>query len=292
MYEKLDTCPVCGKDKFSNYFICKDHVVSGESFALSLCENCKLIFTNPRPAKELIANYYDSKDYTPHSEKKSIVNLIYRLVRTINNRGKIKLISKYSGKGKILDVGCGTGNFLKSCRNNGWIITGVEPVVSAANYASEILGIPVLKDIFSIEEGTQFDVITFWHVLEHIYNIDEVIEKAKSHLSKNGRIFFALPNNKSYDCESYKEHWAAFDVPRHLYHFNIESFSYFTRDHGLKIQDIIPMPFDAYYVSLLSEKYKTNRRKWIKSFISGYKSNSYAKKNQNNFSSLIYVVKK
>jgi len=116
MYEKLEKCPVCGKNKLSNYFICKDHIVSGESFALSLCDNCKLIFTNPRPLRDLIGNYYDSKDYIPHSDKTSILNISYRYIRKFNSQNKIKLISNYSSPGKILDVGCGTGNFLQSSK--------------------------------------------------------------------------------------------------------------------------------------------------------------------------------
>lgn len=292
MYEKLDTCPVCDASQFSNYFICKDYVVSGESFALSICEDCKLIFTNPRPIRDLIGNYYDSKNYIPHSEKNSSLNIIYRTIRSVNNRNKLHIISGYTEKGKLLDVGCGTGHFLAYCQRRGWEVSGVEPVEEAGNHASRILGIPVQKDIFMLEDKESYDVITFWHVLEHIYDIKSVIEKAKNILVKNGRLIIALPNNNSLDARIYREHWAGFDVPRHLYHFNPGSFSRFVRDHGMKLQEVIPMRFDAYYVSLLSEQYKTGRKKWLRAFINGYKSNSYAIKNENNFSSLIYILKK
>ncbi len=291
MYEKLDKCPVCNESKIVNYFICKDYVVSGESFALSLCDNCKLIFTNPRPIKDLIENYYKSEDYIPHSKKLSNLNLVYRIIRQMNNRHKLKIINRFSGKGILLDVGCGTGNFLGYCQNKGWDIAGVEPVSPVNQTASEKLGIQIFSDVMQINDSNNFDVITFWHVLEHIFNIGDVIEKAKRLITKSGKILIALPNNQSYDAQHYREFWAAYDVPRHLYHFNIESFSWFIKNHGLKIQEIIPMYFDAYYISILSEKYKTGRDRWIKSFINGYKSNSYAKKNKD-YSSLIYIIKK
>ncbi len=292
MYERLEKCPVCNQDKLNNYFICKDFVVSGESFALTQCENCKLIFTNPRPRREFINKYYESPNYVPHSKDRSFMNTIYRWVRIYNNRNKLKVISEYSEKGNILDVGCGTGNFLEYCKNKNWEVAGIEPVESAAKIASSVLSLPILQDILQVEESSSFQVITFWHVLEHIYNLHEVIEKVKKLLARNGRIFIALPNNQSLDCLNYKEYWAAFDVPRHLWHFNPSSFSNFIKDHGLKIQAIIPMHFDAYYISLLSEENKSGRKNWTKAIINGYKSNSYGKKNNDNFSSLIYVIKK
>ncbi len=292
MYEKLDKCPVCNESRFVNFFICKDYVVSGESFALSLCENCKLIFTNPRPVKDLIGNYYKSEDYIPHSKKLSNLNIVYKVIRRMNNRYKLNAINRFADRGSLLDVGCGTGNFLEYCKNSGWKISGVEPVEPVNQNASRILDIPISRDIMEVPEESPFDVITFWHVLEHIYNIGEVIEKTKKLLTKTGKIIIALPNNQSYDANHYHEFWAAFDVPRHLYHFNINSFTWFIKDHGLKLEGIIPMYFDAYYISLLSEKYKSGGNQWIKSLVNGYKSNSYAKKNDNNYSSLIYILKK
>ena len=292
MYEKLEKCPVCGDTGFSNYTICKDYVVTGESFALSACDNCGLIFTNPRPVPELIGKYYNSENYVPHTGKVTLLTSVYRFFRNFNNRYKINVINHSAEKGELLDVGCGRGNFLEYCSSKGWKVSGVEPVDQARNAAEQILGKTIYRNISDVPADVKFNIITFWHVLEHIYNIDTVIEKAKNLLAKNGKILIALPNNESYDAHEYKEYWAAFDVPRHLYHFNQKSFSYFMKEHGLKIADILPMKLDAFYVSLLSEKNKNNRKNWVKSFINGYKSNSYAKYNENNYSSLIYIVKK
>jgi SAM-dependent methyltransferase len=292
MYEKLEKCPVCGESKFNNFYICKDHVVSGESFALSACENCGLVFTNPRPVIDLIGNYYESRDYIPHSDKVSLLNSAYRFFRNFNNRNKIEVVSRFSEKGKMLDVGCGMGNFLNYSLKQGWEVTGVEPAEPARQAAEQLLGKNIYSDIREIPENLKFNVISFWHVLEHIYDIKGVIDHAKNMLTKNGKIAIALPNNESFDARFYKEYWAAFDVPRHLYHFNINSFTYFIKNCGLKIIETLPMKIDAYYVSLLSEKNKFNTKNWLKAIINGYKSNSYAKNNQNNFSSLIYIIKK
>lgn len=291
MYEKLERCPVCGNSNIINYFICTDYTVSGESFALSICSHCNLIFTNPRPAKEIIGKYYNSYNYQPHTNRQTLTDRLYRFIRSINNRQKINLINRVADKGKLLDVGCGTGSFLKLCRQNGWDISGVEPTPSANQAASSSLGFQVTADLREIKEHGSFSVITFWHVLEHIYELNESIEFAKGLLSKNGKMIIALPNNKSYDAQKYHECWAAFDVPRHLYHFNQDSFSFLVREHGLKIQETVPMYFDAYYISLLSEQYKSGIKSWTKSFINGYKSNIYAKKNNKDYSSLIYVVR-
>ncbi|HLF33301.1 MAG TPA: class I SAM-dependent methyltransferase [Cyclobacteriaceae bacterium] len=292
MYEKLDKCPGCSSSSIGNHFICTDHVVSGESFALSACQDCELVFTNPRPVKDLMGNYYKSENYVPHTKRKGVFNQIYRAARSLNIRNKLKLLPGDSFAGKLLDVGCGTGEFLAACKKSGWDVTGVEPHFQANSASAEILGISIHTDISQVTGDNTFEVITFWHALEHIYELHETIDHAKRLLTKSGRILIALPNRDSLDAGIYGPSWAGYDVPRHLYHFNQNSFSRLAREHGLKLTDKIPLRFDAYFVSLLSEKYKTGSRNWVRSFITGYKSNSYANSNQKNFSSIIYILKK
>jgi predicted SAM-dependent methyltransferase len=118
------------------------------------------------------------------------------------------------------------------------------------------------------------------------------MEQVKYVLKDEGIAFIALPNHKSWDTQYYKKQWAAWDVPRHLYHFSMDTFSNLAKKHGFKIVEILPMKFDAFYVSLLSEKYRTNKMNYIKALFQGMKSNRWAKKNNNNYSSLIYVLRK
>jgi 2-polyprenyl-3-methyl-5-hydroxy-6-metoxy-1,4-benzoquinol methylase len=292
MYEKLERCPLCESIKITNHYICKDHAVSGESFALSICLNCDLIFTNPRPASAISEKYYNSDSYIPHTTKNNPFTQLYRIIRNINTRNKLNLIAKYSPKGSCLDVGCGTGDFLEKCRMTGREIAGVEPSERAGEISSKRLGIPVYRDLAELPKGLVFENITFWHVLEHIYDLHETVDRAKKLLDRSGRLYVALPNVNSFDSLLYKESWAAYDVPRHLYHFNQETFGYLVHAHGMKIDATVPLKFDAYYICLLSEQYRTGRRKWIRSFINGYKSNSYAKNHGNNYSSLLYIIKK
>lgn len=293
MYKKIDKCPLCKSKKIKNLIICKDHLVSGESFAINECLDCSFKFTNPRPLDNELNKYYQSDDYISHSNKSiSLRHIIYKTVRKYTLRKKLKLINSLSEKGNLLDVGCGTGEFLKVCSMNGWKTYGVEPDLKARIKSEKILDNPIYEDLYACKDYDSFQVITLWHVLEHLPDIHTTIKHLKKLLTKKGRIVFALPNVDSFDALKYKEFWAAYDVPRHLYHFNKYTFKKLMKKHGMKVKKILPMRFDAFYISLLSERYKNKYFNYIKSFINGCKSNSYAKKNQNNYSSLIYIVTK
>ena len=207
-------------------------------------------------------------------------------------RQKLKLINSLSEKGKLLDVGCGTGEFLKVCSSNNWKIYGVEPDLKARQMSEKLLNTPVYDDLYSCKDYDSFQIITLWHVLEHLPDIHSTLKHLKKLLTKKGRMVFALPNVDSFDAVKYREFWAAYDVPRHLYHFNPYTFRMLMKKHGMKVKKIMPMRFDAFYISLLSERYKNKYFNYTKSFINGCKSNSYARKNQNNYSSLIYIVAK
>lgn len=288
MYEKLEQCPVCRHTHFTNHLICNDHSVTSESFALVKCTKCNLVFTNPRPEKKNLGKYYKSDTYISHTDKaNSLINILYKIVRKITLRQKLKLVSKYKSTGILLDYGCGTGDFLKKTIENGWQGFGYEPDDQARSIAEQ-------KNINAIVQSTndieKLDVITAWHVLEHVSDLADTIKELRKKLVDGGYLVMALPNHQSFDANHYEDLWAAYDVPRHLYHFDIGSLKQFVKQFKFKLIDIHPMKFDAYYVSLLSEKYKTNGS-IINAIKIGYLSNKAAKKT-NQYSSLIYVLQK
>jgi 2-polyprenyl-3-methyl-5-hydroxy-6-metoxy-1,4-benzoquinol methylase len=291
MYEKVEKCPLCNNKEHENYIICKDFTVSQESFAITKCTSCDFLFTNPRPEKKAIQDYYESQDYISHSDAaNSPINILYKLVRQFTLKSKLKLLNNLSQKKTLLDYGCGTGALLELAQSKKWAVSGVEPNEQARKIASGKIGAQVYSSIGKINEAQSFDVITLWHVLEHVHDLNKTITSLKSHLNKKGTLLIALPNNQSLDQEIYREQWAAYDVPRHLYHFNQLTFKKFAQKHDLRVKDILPLKFDSYYVSLLSEKNKTGKQNYMKSFINGWKSNRWASKNDNNYSSLVYVL--
>ncbi len=293
MFEKLSECPSCGHKEFHNYLITKDYSISQEDFCIVQCNACQLLFTNPRPTVEHLAKYYEAKDYISHSNSgKSIINLIYKLVRTYTLRQKVKLISKFQTRGHLLDYGCGTGHFLAVAQRAGWTVHGIEPSTVAREIAINQIGCYVSEKLTSLDQSLQFDVITLWHVLEHVSDLKETMKLLLSKLKKDGILIVALPNHESFDAQQFGKYWAGYDVPRHLYHFSSKSFVTFTKSFKLKLVKKLPMFFDSYYVSLLSQKYKTGKSNFLKSMLTGYKSNSYASKNKDSYSSIIYILKK
>lgn len=293
MLEKIDNCPLCNSSLLEKHITCKDHMVSGESFEITQCSNCAFLFTNPRPNPESLASYYDSDQYVSHSNKSNnLTNTIYKIARRFTLTNKLKIINEITDNKSILDYGCGTGYFLNTCKKNGWNINGFEPNDAAREQAILNTDTTILSTLSEVEKLNEVSLITLWHVLEHIPDLNKTLSILKSKLSTDGKFLIAVPNVESYDAIHYKEHWAAYDVPRHLYHFNINTMNQFLQHHGLKLYKTIPMILDSYYVSLLSEKYKNSQNNYIKSFINGYKSNIYASKNKNNYSSLIYIAGK
>jgi 2-polyprenyl-3-methyl-5-hydroxy-6-metoxy-1,4-benzoquinol methylase len=292
MYEKLTHCPSCDNSSFHNHLICKDNSFTKESFAIVKCERCELLFTNPRPTEEAIGKYYETADYISHSNSsKRLIDKIYKIVRSFSLKSKLNIIEKLSDTKTLLDYGCGTGHFLSKAQKNKWDINGVEPNKSARQIANQQLENQVYSSLEQLPHNKKYSIITLWHVLEHIIDLNHTLDTLKSLLTKDGAIIIAVPNPGSYDAKHYKEYWAGYDVPRHLYHFTPESFKYLMKKHKLTLVETLPMKFDSFYVSLLSEKYMTGSSNYINSFINGYKSNSYASKNSNMYSSIIYILK-
>lgn len=292
--EELNDCPVCQWQTFEEYLTVKDYTVSQEQFKIVTCKKCGFIFTNPRPDGEVIGKYYKDESYISHTNtSKGLISKIYQEVRKFTLKGKLNLINTLSPqKGKLLDVGCGTGMFLNVARENGWRVNGIEPDAGARAIAEEINQIKVKEQILSSFQTETFDIISLWHVLEHIHQLNETIEWLKDRLSKHGSIIIAVPNHESKDAEIYQQQWAAYDVPRHLYHFTQKSIEELFNKHGFQLRETLPMKFDSFYVSMLSTKYQTGKINYAKAFVDGLKSNLNASKQKQNYSSLIYVFKK
>ncbi len=293
MYEKVDSCPICSGQAFTNQLICTDHTVSSESFAIVECDQCSLWITSPRPTSDEIGRFYESDAYISHSNKgNNPINIIYKLVRNYTMKKKTQLIKSYVSQGTVLDYGCGTGDFIASCQANGFTVVGVEPNEQARTQANLQTGNRVYQDLESIDNKEKVDAITLWHVLEHVPDPLVTLKSLKKKLNKGGHMIIAVPNRDSYDASHYKEHWAAYDVPRHLFHFNPLNIKDLSKKTKLKQIDTIPQYFDAFYVSMLSEKYLGHSFSFIRGILNGLTSNRWANNNHNNYSSLIYVLRK
>ena len=288
------SCPNCGDTQIFNVLSVKDHTVSDEEFEIWECKNCTLRFTQNVPNQENIGKYYQSENYISHSDtSKGFINNLYHKVRKRTLVQKKKLIEKTTGKqtGNILDVGAGTGAFLNTMKNAGWRYTGLEPDKTAREKAFELYGIHLQEseNIYSLPSES-FDAITLWHVLEHVHGLHKYVEQLKDLLLPDGKLFIAVPNYTSGDEKIYDEFWAAYDVPRHLYHFSPKSMEILLNIHELRLEKIKPMWYDSVYVSMLSEKYKTGDSHPVRAFINGMISNLEAVSDKTKCSSLIYIA--
>lgn len=286
-------CPLCQHHSYSLLFKTKDYFLSKKDFNINQCEKCGFVFTNPVPAIEQINNYYKSDNYYSHNDKtNSLSAWIYQKVKTMAIKRKFELVSSYvNKKGRLLDYGCGTGELPDYFKKRQWSVCGLEPDDDARKLARK-KGLEVYADLNSIiKRDESYDVISLWHVLEHIHDFKSTLKGLISLLSdKNSILLLALPNRKSRDAEKYGKHWAAWDVPRHLYHFSRENVKYLCDETGLELLGVLPMKFDAYYVSLLSEEYLKGRKNYLKALWQGMLSN-YKAGRSGEYSSLIYVCR-
>lgn len=286
-------CPVCQNQSFSKFLSCKDYTVSQETFNIVCCNSCGFKFTNPIPDVSDLGNYYKSEEYISHSNtKKGLVSRLYHFVRNYTLKRKLSLVAGYVSRGTILDYGCGTGMFLNTMKAAGWNTYGMEPDSGARSIASE-MGLVIGKDKEELElkaAGLKFDAITLWHVLEHVTDLESTLSYFSTHLNPNGALIIAVPNHISFDAKHYEEFWAAYDVPRHLYHFEPKTIEALLASARFKLINKHPMKFDSFYVSMLSEKYKTGSINYLNALWKGLKSNSKAR-STGDYSSVIYVFK-
>lgn len=272
---------------------CTDYFKSGEQFGIMKCKSCSLLFTNPVPDEDEIDFYYDSEEYFSHKNRsKGITGNLYMMLRKISIRKKYRLINHYKHEGSILDYGCGTGELAGYFAEKGWVSFGYEPGASASVLLNEVQSVRALanEDLGSLVK--YFDVITLWHVLEHIPKLTKAIEFLRSALKDDGLLFIAVPNYRSKDAEIYGKFWAAWDVPRHLYHFEKDTLISLFQRFGFECRGSYALKMDAYYISLISEKYKTGHRSYIKAACNGFRSNLAGSKKNMNYSSTLLVFSK
>ena len=263
----------------------KDFLVSGESF--SICKDQDRDWLKTSPIPEDLDPYYDSEEYLSHKDSaRGLLATLYGLIKKFSTKRKIKLIQRYAQDSKsILDIGAGTGDLLVAARKEGFQVAGVEPNSNARQLA--------LKKNLQLNQEIDFDqkfkIITLWHVLEHFKEPGNQISRIKKSLKEDGTLFIAVPNYKSYDAEYYGEYWAAYDVPRHVWHFSRSAIQDLFEEHQMTIVETRPMPFDAYYISLMSEKYKHGKHRFFNALYRGWLSNMKARKS-GEYSSLLYIL--
>lgn len=289
-------CPVCGSPDIKNVLSVKDYTVSNETFVIAECNSCSLRFTQDVPDAASIAPYYKSENYISHTNtSKGLINRLYQSVRKRTLKQKRRLIERASGikKGRLLDVGSGTGAFANEMQQAGWQVTGLEPDADARAVGKQSYNIDLadIGQFYQLQESS-YDVITMWHVLEHVHDLQGYIAKLKLLMTENGKLFIAVPNYTSKDAAAYKEQWAAYDVPRHLYHFSPRSMQVLMEKHGLRILQHKPMWYDSFYVSMLSSKYIHGKPNLVGAFFKGMGSNLKAMGDVKRCSSVIYIISK
>ena len=295
-------CPGCDSSSVKFVLDTKDYSISGRSFSIWECANCTLRFTQDVPDSASIGPYYKSENYISHTNTSmGFVNRLYQIVRKRTLRQKRRLICKTTGKqrGTLLDVGSGTGAFVNEMKQNGWEVTGLEPDEDARRVAKESFHCELKSTdvLLSLPENA-FDAITLWHVLEHVHDLKNYLHQFKKLLKPDGRLVIAVPNYTSFDASVYRQYWAAYDVPRHLYHFSPLSMKLLVHKNGMRIIEYKPMWFDSFYVSFLSSKYKNSgqdrqgKTNWVAASWNGFVSNLQALFDKRKCSSVIYIISK
>jgi SAM-dependent methyltransferase len=287
-------CPVCKKESFKEVLQAQDFSVSGETFPVVECSNCSLRFTQDVPCQTGIQRYYKSADYISHSNtKKGLINFLYHVARRFTMMSKKNLVRTATKRsvGMLLDVGSGIGTFVHTMEKAGWNAVGLEPDEQARSKSAKLYNVDIYpsSELATLPYGT-YDAITLWHVLEHVHTLDEYIEQLKLLLAPGGKLIIAVPNYTSKDAAAYKQYWAAYDVPRHLYHFSPASVRTLMANHGMKVIGTKPMWFDSFYISLLSEKYRGGNM--LKAIWNGIISNLNVINNREQCSSQVYIIEK
>ncbi|TSA27984.1 MAG: class I SAM-dependent methyltransferase [Bacteroidetes bacterium] len=292
MSETISICPICDHQQFRLFLKGKDYFLTQEPFSIVACTACGFRFTNPRPNPVSAETYYQSEAYLSHdSSKRGIIPILYGMARRFNVHSKYNIVKTYAKGNSLLDIGCGTGEFLHLCRQKGLKCTGVEPSAKARNFAQNRYSLDVKADFLTdISPSSRYHCITMWHVLEHIHGLDETMRKLTEVLEPDGVLIVALPNSNAHDATYYGKFWAAFDLPRHIYHFTRETFIKFASKYSLTCITILPQKLDAFYISLLSEKYRTGSSNFVRAVYRGLRSNCEGRNPLTGHSSEIYIL--
>ena len=292
----ISACPLCGGERLYEFLVCKDHYASGETFSLLECPDCGFRLTQDFPVETEIGRYYETPDYISHSDThKGLMNRVYHWVRGYMLQSKARLVEQVSRRkaGRLLDIGTGTGYFPHTLQQRGWQVDAVEKSSQARAFAQEHFGLHVQDDTQVGSYGNRvFDVITMWHVLEHVERQDQEWQILHRQLKDDGTLIIAVPNCSGADAQRYGAFWAAYDVPRHLWHFTPSTLQRAAEKHGFQLVERHPMPFDGFYVSMLSEKYRGNSLYFLKGMWTGFLAWCAALGNKDRSSSMIYVLRK
>ena len=297
--ETLRECPSCNNSDFTKQLSCTDFTYSKQLFHIVSCNSCGLYFTNPRPDEKSIGVFYDNPEYVSHTDtNKGLLFRLYGIVKSYTLGQKRKLLERLSIDKKVLDYGAGSGDFSNELASNGWKVSSFEPDSNARQLIQEKnASIELIDSLDTLNDGSK-SVIALWHVLEHVHRLKETIQHFNRILTDDGKLIIAVPNHTSYDAKFYWKNWAAYDVPRHLYHFNPSTIETLMQSQGFKLLDIRPMWFDSYYVSLLSEKNSSNGGilksviGWGRAFFIGSISNILALGSTKKCSSVTYIFEK
>ena len=275
------------ENKLEKRLTVKDYLLTGQSFDLLADKEWDMLCTHPIP--DDLEKFYASKAYKPHQHNsRSMLDWLYNFIRNRNYKYKYNLIKSYHPKAQsILDYGTATGEFLNYMQQKHFSVSGIEPNKDARNIANKNLDNKVKVSLQ--EENEKYDIISLWHVLEHVVEVETLIVQLRQRLKPEGKMLIAVPNFKSYDARHYQNYWAAYDVPRHVWHFSPLSIEKLFAKHGLRVITQKPLYFDSFYVSLLSESYKYGKKRYFSGFLNGLKSNLKARKN-GQYSSLVYII--
>lgn len=291
-----NVCPLCSSEQISLHLNCTDNFISGKDFAIFKCSACGFLFTQDYPDESEIGSYYESDDYISHSDtSEGLSNKLYRLARSFMLGRKKDLIYSTTGNrtGKILDIGCGTGHFASTMKKTGWQVQGIEINEKARNFGASHFGLEVFApDKLSDLKSDHFDCITLWHVLEHFHNPFNYASEIYRLLKPGAVCILALPNSSSYDAYHYNRFWAAWDVPRHLWHFSPSTFRDFSEKTGFITDSFRILPLDVFYISLISEKYKRSALPFIYGFTKAAIFSFLTLFNKRKSSSVIYILRK
>ncbi|MBM3411994.1 MAG: class I SAM-dependent methyltransferase [Bacteroidetes bacterium] len=287
-------CPACGSNSWKLVFDVIDYSITKEQFRLCECNQCTLRVTMNAPGAAAISGYYQSAEYISHSNsRKGIINRLYQEVRKITFAKKSKLVSGHlgGGVGNLLDYGSGAGAFVAHMQKDNWNAIGIEPAANARSIAKNQFGVELLDlSAFMTLPAAHFDVITLWHVLEHVHELNETVQQLRRLLKPEGRMYIAVPNYTSLDAAYFGKFWAAYDVPRHLYHFSPPAMRQLMSSNQLKVHAVKPMWFDSFYVAMLSTQYQRGRVNYVKSVWQGIQTSIQTLKDVERSSSLIYEI--
>jgi 2-polyprenyl-3-methyl-5-hydroxy-6-metoxy-1,4-benzoquinol methylase len=293
----ISTCPVCGSPEFefSHYLNVPDWLVSKENFELKKCGNCSFIFTANAPLLENAGPYYESEEYVEHTDtNKGLIYGVYHQARKLMLKFKLSNIRSYSKSTKLLDIGSGSGYFINYMKQNGYNVSGVEISDKAVALCKDKFDISVNSPTEFLAEKLpkDFDIITMWHVFEHVYSFNEYFDILHKSLKENGHVFVALPNPNCFEAKHYKNYWNGFDTPRHLWHFTPKTFKQFAEGHGFEMISMKRLPLDPFFNAMVSSSYKSGLKFLPYTFTIGLISFINGLINRDKASSLIYILKK